>query len=294
MPTSRRISRATPRGVSELLRPPAHPLHLHAPGARAGHAPNRAVGRRRAGAERVRARRAGRAAVGAPLVLGDWLHAEGAPTILVYCHYDVQPVDPIELWETAPFEPFVRDGRVVGRGAADDKGQLHMHLKAAEAMLATRGKLPLNLKFIFEGEEEHSSVGLESGSPPRVSASRRRGRHQRHGLLRGQHPRDHHVAPGHAVHPDRASSGRPSTCTRGATAAPSRTPPTRWPRSSPRSRRRTGASRSRASTTTSSTPRPGALRDRCLPWTSPSSSARPAWPSWSLSDRANSRRNSKS
>ena len=80
-----------------------------------------------------------------PLVLADWLHAEGAPTILVYCHYDVQPVDPIELWETAPFDPFVRDGRVVGRGAADDKGQLHMHLKAAEALLATRGRLPLNL-----------------------------------------------------------------------------------------------------------------------------------------------------
>ena len=98
---------------------------------------------------------------GHPIVYGDWLHADGAPTVLVYCHYDVQPVDPIELWETAPFEPFVRDGRMVGRGAADDKGQLHMHLKAAEAILATRGRLPMNLKFIFEGEEEHSSVGLE-------------------------------------------------------------------------------------------------------------------------------------
>src|SRR5215207_4758786 len=97
---------------------------------------------------------------GHPLVLADWLHAEGAPTVLVYCHYDVQPVDPIELWETAPFDPFVRDGRVVGRGSADDKGQLHMHLKAAEAILATRGKLPLNVRFLFEGEEEHSSVGL--------------------------------------------------------------------------------------------------------------------------------------
>jgi len=98
---------------------------------------------------------------GQPVVYADWLHAEGAPTILVYCHYDVQPVDPIELWETAPFEPFVRDGRVVGRGSADDKGQLHMHLKAAEALLATRGRLPINLKLLFEGEEEHSSVGLE-------------------------------------------------------------------------------------------------------------------------------------
>jgi len=98
---------------------------------------------------------------GHPIVYADWLHAEGAPTILVYCHYDVQPVDPIDLWETAPFEPFVRDGRVVGRGAADDKGQLHMHLKAAEAIFAIRGRLPINLRFLFEGEEEHSSVGLE-------------------------------------------------------------------------------------------------------------------------------------
>jgi acetylornithine deacetylase/succinyl-diaminopimelate desuccinylase-like protein len=97
---------------------------------------------------------------GHPVVYADWLHAPGAPTILVYCHYDVQPVDPIDLWETAPFEPFVRDGRMVGRGAADDKGQLHMHLKAAEALLATRGKLPLNVRFVFEGEEESTSAHL--------------------------------------------------------------------------------------------------------------------------------------
>lgn len=99
---------------------------------------------------------------GHPVVYGDWLHAKGAPTVLVYCHYDVQPVDPIELWETAPFEPFIRDGRVVGRGAADDKGQLHMHLRAAEALLATRGRLPVNLKFVFEGEEESSSEHLDA------------------------------------------------------------------------------------------------------------------------------------
>jgi acetylornithine deacetylase/succinyl-diaminopimelate desuccinylase-like protein len=97
---------------------------------------------------------------GHPVVYADWLHAPDAPTILVYCHYDVQPVDPIDLWETAPFDPFVRDGRMVGRGAADDKGQLHMHLKAAEALLATRGKLPLNLRFVFEGEEESTSANL--------------------------------------------------------------------------------------------------------------------------------------
>jgi acetylornithine deacetylase/succinyl-diaminopimelate desuccinylase-like protein len=100
------------------------------------------------------------ATAGHPIVYADWLHAPNAPTILVYCHYDVQPVDPIELWETAPFDPFVRDGRMVGRGSSDDKGQLHMHLKAAEAILATRGKLPLNLRFVFEGEEESTSANL--------------------------------------------------------------------------------------------------------------------------------------
>jgi acetylornithine deacetylase/succinyl-diaminopimelate desuccinylase-like protein len=102
---------------------------------------------------------------GNPVVYADWLHAPGKPTILVYCHYDVQPVDPIELWETSPFDPFVRgegaEARVVGRGASDDKGSIHIHLKAAEAILATRGALPINVKYLFEGEEEHSSVGLE-------------------------------------------------------------------------------------------------------------------------------------
>ncbi len=95
-----------------------------------------------------------------PVVYADWLHAEGAPTVIVYCHYDVQPVDPIELWETAPFEPFVRDGRVIGRGASDDKSQLHMHLRAAEAFMATRGGLPINLRIVFEGEEESTSASL--------------------------------------------------------------------------------------------------------------------------------------
>ena len=95
-----------------------------------------------------------------PIVYADWLHAEGAPTVIVYCHYDVQPVDPIELWDTAPFDPFVRDGRMIGRGAADDKGQLHMHLRAAEALFATRGRLPLNLRVVFEGEEESTSASM--------------------------------------------------------------------------------------------------------------------------------------
>jgi acetylornithine deacetylase/succinyl-diaminopimelate desuccinylase-like protein len=98
---------------------------------------------------------------GHPIVYADWLHADGAPTILVYGHYDVQPVDPLNEWETAPFEPSIRDDRVVGRGSADDKGQISMHLRAAEAFLASRGSLPVNLKYVFEGEEESSSENLE-------------------------------------------------------------------------------------------------------------------------------------
>ena len=82
---------------------------------------------------------------GHPVVYADWLHADGAPTVLVYCHYDVQPVDPLELWTSPPFEPVVVGDRILGRGVADDKGQLHLHLRATEALLATRGGLPVNL-----------------------------------------------------------------------------------------------------------------------------------------------------
>ncbi len=99
---------------------------------------------------------------GNPIVYADWLHAAGAPTVLVYCHYDVQPVDPLDLWTSPPFEPVVDGHRILGRGVADDKGQLHLHLRAAEALLATRGALPINLKFVFEGEEESSSVNLDA------------------------------------------------------------------------------------------------------------------------------------
>jgi acetylornithine deacetylase/succinyl-diaminopimelate desuccinylase-like protein len=98
---------------------------------------------------------------GHPVVYADWLHADGAPTVLVYCHYDVQPVDPLELWTSPPFEPVVVGDRILGRGVADDKGQLHLHLRATEALLATRGGLPVNLRFVFEGEEESSSVNLD-------------------------------------------------------------------------------------------------------------------------------------
>jgi len=94
-----------------------------------------------------------------PLVYADWLHAPGKPTVLCYGHYDVQPADPLELWKSPPFEPSVRDGSIYGRGTADDKGQMYMHVKAVEALRAVNGTLPINLKFLVEGEEE---VGGES------------------------------------------------------------------------------------------------------------------------------------
>ncbi|MDZ5711103.1 dipeptidase [Jeotgalibacillus haloalkalitolerans] len=97
---------------------------------------------------------------GHPVVYGDWLHAEDAPTVLVYGHYDVQPVDPLHLWETEPFQPAIRDNKIYARGATDDKGQSFMHVKAAEALLKEHGKLPVNLKFLIEGEEEIGSVNL--------------------------------------------------------------------------------------------------------------------------------------
>jgi acetylornithine deacetylase/succinyl-diaminopimelate desuccinylase-like protein len=95
-----------------------------------------------------------------PLIYADWLHAPGKPTVVCYGHYDVQPPDPLELWESPPFEPTVRNGNIYARGACDDKGQMYAHVKAMEALRATNaGKLPVNIKFLVEGEEE---VGGES------------------------------------------------------------------------------------------------------------------------------------
>jgi acetylornithine deacetylase/succinyl-diaminopimelate desuccinylase-like protein len=98
---------------------------------------------------------------GNPVVYGDWLNEPAAPTILFYGHYDVQPVDPVDLWESPPFEATVRDGEIYARGAADDKGQVFMHLKAVEAYINKQGRLPVNMKFMLEGEEEVGSAHLD-------------------------------------------------------------------------------------------------------------------------------------
>ncbi|MFT7102345.1 MAG: acetylornithine deacetylase/succinyl-diaminopimelate desuccinylase-like protein [Bacteroidia bacterium] len=97
--------------------------------------------------------------VGYPIVYGEKIVDEKLPTVLVYGHYDVQPADPIELWDSPPFEPIIKDGKIYARGACDDKGQMYMHIKAVELMLKTDG-LPCNVKFMIEGEEEVGSDNL--------------------------------------------------------------------------------------------------------------------------------------
>ena len=99
---------------------------------------------------------------GHPIVYADWLEAgPAAPTLLIYGHYDVQPVDPLEEWLTPPFEPTVKGEDIFGRGTADDKGQLYIHVAAVAAYLQAAGRLPLNIKFLLEGEEEAGSTHLE-------------------------------------------------------------------------------------------------------------------------------------
>jgi acetylornithine deacetylase/succinyl-diaminopimelate desuccinylase-like protein len=101
-----------------------------------------------------------------PMVYAEWLHAgEDKPTVLIYGHFDVQPVDPLELWHTPPFEPTVRGEDLFARGASDDKGQTFLHVKAVEALLKSTGTLPVNVKFIVEGEEESGSRAINEYVP---------------------------------------------------------------------------------------------------------------------------------
>ena len=98
---------------------------------------------------------------GHPIVYGSWLEAAGAPTVLVYGHYDVQPPDPLDAWDSPPFSPTVRGGKIFARGATDDKGQVFTHFKSIEAWMKVVGALPVNVKFIVEGEEEVGSNNLD-------------------------------------------------------------------------------------------------------------------------------------
>jgi acetylornithine deacetylase/succinyl-diaminopimelate desuccinylase-like protein len=111
-----------------------------------------------AGLEHVEASETG----GHPIVYADWLHADGAPTVVAYGHYDVQPVDPLDEWESPPFEPRIEGDRIWARGASDDKSNVTILIQTAAALLATRGRLPVNLRLVFEGEEESGSKHLAS------------------------------------------------------------------------------------------------------------------------------------
>jgi acetylornithine deacetylase/succinyl-diaminopimelate desuccinylase-like protein len=110
---------------------------------------------------------------GNPLVYAEWLRAPGKPTILFYGHYDVQPPDPLDEWKSPPFEPEVRGEDIFARGAADDKGQVYIQIKAVEGLLKSTGKLPVNVKFLLEGEEETGGEHIEAyvkTRPPRLAA----------------------------------------------------------------------------------------------------------------------------
>jgi acetylornithine deacetylase/succinyl-diaminopimelate desuccinylase-like protein len=110
---------------------------------------------------------------GNPLVYAEWLGAPGKPTVLFYGHYDVQPPDPLDEWKSPPFEPEVRGDNIYARGSADDKGQVYIQIKAVEGLLKTNGKLPVNVKFLLEGEEETGGEHIEAyvkSKPPRLKA----------------------------------------------------------------------------------------------------------------------------
>jgi len=110
---------------------------------------------------------------GHPLVYADWLHAASKPTVLVYGHYDVQPADPLDEWLSPPFEPAERNGNLYARGAVDDKGQVWAQVKALESLLAANKALPLNVRVIFEGEEEVGGEGIAqyvASKPPELKA----------------------------------------------------------------------------------------------------------------------------
>ncbi len=146
------------RSYMELLRIPSiSGIPEHAPDCRAA-AEKIAEDLRASGMEHVEVSETG----GHPVVCADWLHAEDAPTVLVYAHYDVQPADPLDLWTSPPFVPVVEDGKMLARGSADCKCHIAMHAQAIEALLKTRGALPVNLRIALEGEEESSSVHLDA------------------------------------------------------------------------------------------------------------------------------------
>ena len=170
---------------------------------------------------------------GHPVVYGEWLGAgKDKPTILVYGHYDVQPEDPLDLWLSDPFKPQVRGQNLYGRGTSDDKGQVFAHVKAVEAYLKSSGKLPVNVKFIVEGEEEiggpsldpfvEANANLLAADVVLISDESMPRPISRHSTM---------VCVGCATWKSK-SCGRSVTCTLALLAARSTTPSRRWPKSS--------------------------------------------------------------
>ena len=160
---------------------------------------------------------------GHAIVTAEWRGAEGAPTVLVYGHYDVQPPDPLELWTSPPFEPEVRDGKIWARGATDDKGQMITHLFGVEAWLKTEGKLPVNVIFVIEGEEEVGSDNLDRFlESHKAGTQMRRSGDQRHGTVRSRDACDYLWAC-EGWQPVRSpSTARKRTSTAGCSGEPSR------------------------------------------------------------------------
>ena len=198
---------------------------------------------------------------GNPVVYGEWLGAPGKPTVLVYGHYDVQPPDPLEKWHSPPWTPTVRDGRLYARGVSDDKGPMLIPIAVAEAFFATAGRLPVNMKFMFEGEEEIGSRHLDAFVQQHKAAPR--GGRRRVG---GRRDVAHRRAVAHRGEPRtlraraHAHGGRRRICTRAVTAAAWRIRCTPWPRSSPRCTSPTAAWRWPGSTTRSASCRPASAR----------------------------------
>ena len=164
------LDQEQPRFVEEFLDFCRIPSISSLPEHAAGRAPRRRAGSptasRAAGLEHVEVLETG----GHPMVYADHLHAPGKPTVLIYGHFDTQPVDPLALWDADPFDPQVKDGRVYARGASDDKGGMFAPILAVEALLKTEGALPVNVKFFFEGQEEIGSPTMG----PFVAANRER------------------------------------------------------------------------------------------------------------------------
>ena len=215
------------RILAELVELRVDSEREHRSNARRGHRARSRVGRGRA--------RGGGAVHGAtlettrhPVVYAEWLGATGAPTVLVYGHYDVQPADPLEKWHSPPFAPTLRDGRLYARGVSDDKGPMLIPIKVAEAFFAAAGALPVNVKFLIEGEEEIGSPSLDAFIASKgVARGRCRAVGRRRDVAHRRavaHRRESRTRRARAD----ADAARPRICTRGDTAARSPIRCTRW------------------------------------------------------------------